>query len=155
MQIALYCMGSLKEKHWIAAVKEYEKRLLPGFEIREFKEERLPENPSEREIAKALDKEAERVLSKLPQSAGLVLLTKEGKQYTSESLSRQLTHWQANGPVVFFIGSSYGIGAALRAGASAELSFSRLTFPHQLMRVIFLEQLYRAQSIAAGSKYHK
>ncbi len=156
MQTGLYAIGKLKEKHWRDACDEYAKRLPKSFEFREFKEEKLPQNPSEAEIRIALEKEAAVVLEKLPQPCTLVLLTKEGKTYDSEAFAVQLARWKSAGqPVVFFIGSSYGIGEALRKEAQQTLSFSQFTFPHQLMRVIFFEQLYRAESILAGTKYHK
>lgn len=156
MQMGLYCMGNLKEKFFKDACAEYQKRLSAGFELREFKEERLSQNPSAEEIRQALEQESEAVLKKLPKDAVLVLLTKEGKEYESEDFAEKIVAWQQlGGPIVFFIGSSYGIGEALRKRADHTVSFSKFTFPHQLMRVICLEQLYRAQCITAGTQYHK
>lgn len=154
MQLALYCTGKMKGPLAEAAA-DYEKRIR-GFTLFEYKEERLPQNPSPADIQKGLDAEAVRMLAKIPAQAFVVLLDKDGVMLSSEGLETQLRRWQTKGsPVVFVIGSSYGLGEALRKRANAMLSFSKMTFPHQLMRVVFLEQLYRAQTIADGQTYHK
>lgn len=154
MQLALYCVGKMKGPQADAA-KDYAKRIR-GLSIVEFKEERLPANPSGADVQKGLALEAARILAKIPPRAYVVLLDKEGEMPSSEQLERQIGRWQHKGsPVVFVIGSSYGVDDTLRERADALLSFSRLTFPHQLMRVILLEQLYRAQTITDGQTYHK
>ena len=153
MKTALYCVGKMKGPLRDAAA-DYEKRFR-GLTVTEFKEERLAQNPNPAQSQKALDAEAERILAKIPAAAQVVLLDRKGDQPTSEQLARRVQNWQAQGPLVFVIGSSHGIGGALYARADALLSFSKLTFPHQLMRVVFLEQLYRAQSIQDGQPYHK
>lgn len=156
MQLGLFAFGKLKEKYWQEAFKNYEKRLGKAFVFKEFKEERLTQNPSDAEISQALDKEAQTLLAALPEQTTLILLSKEGKMMDSEKFSKQLTQWQRRGgPVIFVIGSSYGLSDILREKAHGILSFSPMTFPHQLMRVLFMEQLYRAKSIEAGEPYHK
>lgn len=154
MQQALYCVGKMKGP-LAEAAKEYAKRV-QGFTLVEFREERLPAQPSPAEIQKALEAEGERMLAKIPPRAYVVVLDKDGEQTTSEGLEKKVRQWQQRGgPVIFIIGSSYGLSDAMRQRAQFKLSFSKMTFPHQLMRVLFLEQLYRAQTIRDGQTYHK
>lgn len=156
MQIGLFAFGKLKEKYWTDAFKNYEKRLGKAFVFKEFKEERISQNSSPAEIEQALEKEAQVILANLPEQTTLILLSKEGRMLDSEEFSAHLEKWQhLGGPVIFVIGSSYGIADSLRQKSHSILSFSKMTFPHQLMRVLFMEQLYRAKSIQAGDPYHK
>ena len=157
--VTLICMGKLKEKFYTAAASEYEKRLQGycQFKLLELPEVRLPENPSPAEIAAGLDKEAEAILGKVPKGSWFCVLTPEGKLLSSEALARQMEQVKLSGKgsACFLIGSSFGIAPQVKARADLKLSMSPMTFPHHLARVMVLEQLYRAEAIQAGSKYHK
>jgi len=157
--ITLITVGKLKEKFYLSAAAEYEKRLKAycAFSIIELPESRLPEDPSPAQISAGLDKEAELILSKIPKGAWFCVLTPEGKLISSELLAQKLHDVKLSGKssVCFLIGSSFGISPLLKAKADFKLSMSPMTFPHHLARVMVLEQLYRAESIQAGSKYHK
>jgi 23S rRNA (pseudouridine1915-N3)-methyltransferase len=158
LRIRLIVTGSLKEAYWRNAVAEYEKRLgaYARVEIVELKESRLPENPSDTEIATALAREAEAVLAAIPPRAYTVALCVEGKQLSSEQLSQKLdTVMQNYGDLCLIIGSSHGLDPRVKAAANLRLSVSALTFPHQMMRVILLETVYRSLSILHGARYHK
>jgi 23S rRNA (pseudouridine1915-N3)-methyltransferase len=157
--LTLITLGKLKEPFYRSAVAEYEKRMKAygGIAILELPEIRLPENPSQAQIAGALKKEAETVRAKLPKNCWLCVLTPEGKLVSSEELAKKLSTVRTGGKseLVFLIGSSFGLDEELKAQADFRLSMSPMTFPHHLARVMVLEQLYRAESILAGSKYHK
>jgi 23S rRNA (pseudouridine1915-N3)-methyltransferase len=157
--LTLITLGKLKEPFYRSAVAEYEKRMKAygGIAILELPEIRLPENPSQAQIAAALKKEAETVRAKLPKNCWLCVLTPEGKLVSSEELAKKLSTVRTGGKseLVFLIGSSFGLDEELKAQADFRLSMSPMTFPHHLARVMVLEQLYRAESILAGSKYHK
>jgi 23S rRNA (pseudouridine1915-N3)-methyltransferase len=158
LRIRLIVTGSLKEAYWRNAVAEYEKRLgaYARVEIVELKESRLPESPSDTEIATALAREAEAVLAAIPPRAYTVALCVEGKQLSSEQLSQKLdTVMQNYGDLCLIIGSSHGLDPRVKAAADLRLSVSALTFPHQMMRVILLETVYRSLSILHGARYHK
>ena len=158
-QITLMAVGKLKEKFYLSAVSEYEKRLKGycQFQIIELPEYRLPENPSPAEINLGLEKEAEAILSKIPKGAWFCVLTPEGKMVDSEALADKLKEVKLSGKssAVFLIGSSFGISPRVKSSADFRLSMSPMTFPHHLARVMVLEQLYRAEALQAGSKYHK
>jgi 23S rRNA (pseudouridine1915-N3)-methyltransferase len=157
--LTLITLGKLKEPFYRSAVAEYEKRMKAygGITILELPEVRLPENPSQAQIAAALKKEAETVRAKLPKNCWLCVLTPEGKLISSEELAKKLSSVRTGGKseLVFLIGSSFGLDPELKAQGDFRLSMSPMTFPHHLARVMVLEQLYRAESILAGSKYHK
>lgn len=157
--ITLITVGKLKEKFYLDACAEYKKRLSAycDFQILELPESRLPEGPSPAEIASGLDKEAELIFSKIPKGAWLCVLTPEGKLLSSEALAEKLKEVKLSGKssACFLIGSSFGIAQKVKDKASFRLSMSPMTFPHHLARVMVLEQLYRAEGIQAGSKYHK
>ena len=157
--ITVVAVGKLKEKFYLGAVEEYRKRLGGYCEFRliELPEYRLPENPSEAQIAEGLQKEAQLIREKLPKGAWFCVLTPEGKQLSSEELAEKLGALKSAGrsAACFLIGSSFGIAPEIKAQAEFRLSFSKMTFPHHLARVMLLEQLYRAESIQAGTKYHK
>ena len=157
--ITLICMGKCKEKFYIQASEEYVKRLggYCQFKLVELPEYRLPDNPSETEILQGLDKEAETICKAIPKGAWLCTLTPEGKLQSSEELADTLKAVKNSGKssACFLIGSSFGMAAKIKAMADLKLSMSKMTFPHQLARVMVLEQLYRAEAIQAGSKYHK
>ena len=158
-EITLLAMGKLKEKFYISAAEEYKKRLgaYCKFQLLELPEVRLPENPSPAEIAAGLDKEAETIFAKIPKGAYLCIFTPEGKTLSSEAFAEKLASVKLSGKssVCFLIGSSFGISPRVKAAADFQLSMGPMTFPHHLARVMVLEQLYRAEAIQAGSKYHK
>ena len=151
-------VGNLKESYLREAAAEYKKRLsgMCRVEEVELKEVRLPEDPSETEIKKALAEEAKAILAAIPPRAYTVALCVEGKQMSSPELSRKLEAVTAEtGELCFIIGSSHGLAPEVKTAAGLRLSVSELTFPHQLMRVILYEAIYRCYQIAKGSKYHK
>ena len=157
--ITLITMGKLKEKFYLSAAQEYAKRLSGycAFHLVELPEYRLPENPSPTEIAAGLDKEAEQILQKIPKGAWFCIFTPEGKTLSSENFAGKLKEIKLSGKssVCFLIGSSFGIAPQIKQKADFKLSMSPMTFPHHLARIMVLEQLYRAEAIQAGSKYHK
>ena len=158
-EITLIAMGKLKEKFYLSAAAEYEKRMKGycQFRIIELPEVRLSEDPSPAEIAAALEKEADTILQKIPKGAWFCTLTPEGKMLSSEALAGKLKEVKLSGKssACFLIGSSFGMAPRLKELADFKLSMSPMTFPHHLARVMVLEQLYRAEAIQAGSKYHK
>lgn len=157
--VTLICMGKLKEKFYIQAAQEYEKRLgaYCRFRLLELPEYKLPEDPSPAQIMAGLDKEAEQIISKIPKGSWLCVWTPEGKMLSSEDLAEQLKDVKLSGKssACFLIGSSFGISQKIKDMADCKLSMSKMTFPHHLARIMVLEQLYRAEAIQAGSKYHK
>ena len=157
--ITLICMGKLKEKFYLSAAAEYEKRLKGycAFKLVELPEHRLPEDPSPAEIQAGLEKEAELILSKIPKGAWFCVLTPEGKIISSEDLADKLKDVKNSGKssACFLIGSSFGMADRIKQKADFKLSMSKMTFPHHLARIMVLEQIYRAEAIQAGSKYHK
>lgn len=158
-EITLVTVGKLKEKFYAAAAQEYQKRLngYCNFKILELPEARLSDNPSPAEISAGLRKEAELILSKIPKGAWFCVWTPEGKLLTSEKLANKMAEIKLSGKssAYFLIGSSFGIAQAVKDKADFLLSISPMTFPHHLARIMVLEQLYRAEAIQAGSKYHK
>lgn len=158
-EITLIAMGKLKEKFYLSAAAEYEKRMKGycQFKLLELPEVRLPDNPSPAEINAGLEKEADLILTKIPKGAWFCTLTPEGKMLSSEVLAEKLADVKNSGKssACFLIGSSFGIAPRIKAKADFKLSMSPMTFPHHLARVMVLEQLYRAEAIQAGSKYHK
>lgn len=157
--LTLIVMGKLKEKFYLSAASEYEKRMKGycNFKILELPEYRLPENPSQAEIAAGLEKEAEQILAKIPKNAWFCVLTPEGKIISSEDLAEKIRDVKNSGKssACFLIGSSFGIAPRVKQKADYQLSMGKMTFPHHLARIMVLEQLYRAEAIQAGSKYHK
>jgi 23S rRNA (pseudouridine1915-N3)-methyltransferase len=157
--ITLITMGKLKEKFYISAAEEYAKRLKAycRFQLLELPEYRLPEDPSPAEIAAGLDKEADLILSKIPKGAWLCIFTPEGKILSSEAFAEKMQQVKLSGKssVCFLIGSSFGISPKIKQIADFKLSMGPMTFPHHLARIMVLEQIYRAEAIQAGSKYHK
>ena len=159
-KVNIVCFGNLKEKYWREAVAEYSKRLgaFCTFSVAELPESRLPSEPSEKEIAAALAKEAlslEKYLG--AKGAYNIALCIEGKTISSEALSERLSDTAAKGfgTVNLYIGSSYGLAESVKERCQMRLSMSPMTFPHQLARVMLCEQLYRAFSISSHGKYHK
>ena len=157
--ITLITVGKLKEKFYLSAAAEYEKRLKGycHFQLLELPEVRLSDNPSPAEITAALEKEADAIVEKIPKGAWFCTLTPEGKMLSSEDLAEKLKSVKLSGKnsVCFLIGSSFGMAPRLKQMADFRLSMSTMTFPHHLARVMVLEQIYRAEAIQAGSKYHK
>ena len=156
--VKLITVGTLKEGYLRDAVAEYEKRL-GGFcklTCVSLKEEKLPDSPSEGDIQSALRKEGERILSEIPRRAFKVAMCVEGKQMSSEELAKLFGDVSAtHGEVCIVIGSSHGLDDRVKAFCDLRLSVSKLTFPHQLMRVILLEAVYRGFNILKGTHYHK
>ncbi len=159
MKIKLITLGRLKEKYLKEACDEYIKRLSSYAKVEavELEPVRISDNPSDKEIEKALETEAELIKKKIPEGAFVTAMCIEGKQLSSEELAASLDIQAGRGvgSLVFIIGSSYGIAPEIKALADLKLSFSKMTFPHQLFRVMLLEQVYRAFKINEGSKYHK
>ena len=158
-EITLIAVGKLKEKFYLSAAAEYEKRLRAycRFTIIELPETRLPEDPSPAEISAGLEKEATLILSKIPKNAWFCVLTPEGKNLSSEDLAERIAQVKisSKSAACFLIGSSFGIAPQVKSAADFQLSMGKMTFPHHLARIMVLEQIYRAEAIQAGSKYHK
>ena len=159
MNIDIICVGNIKEKYFIDAVKEYSKRLsnYTGINIIEVEEYKLSNNPSKSQINEGLEKEREIIESKIKNRSYIIALAIEGKQISSEELSIKIEDITIEGysNITFLIGSSYGMSEELKNRSNLKLSFSKMTFPHQLMRIILLEQIYRAFRIIKNEPYHK
>ena len=159
MNITVICLGKLKEKYLSDAVTEYSKRISAygKLDIIELNPVKLSENPSKSEIKTALEKEAIEIIKKTPQNAFIIPLCVEGELLSSEGLANKFNKILLSGKsnIVFIIGSSYGLADIIKEQAHLRLSFSKMTFPHQLMRVMLLEQIYRAFQINNNGKYHK
>ena len=157
--ITVLTVGKLKEKFYLSACEEYLKRLkaYSGCTLIELPEFRLPEDPSPAEIRAGLAKEAEEIKKRIPKGAWFCVCTPEGKGLSSEELAETFRQVKNSGKssLCFLIGSSFGIDPSVKAMADLRLSMSKMVFPHHLFRVMLLEQIYRAESIQAGSKYHK
>ena len=159
LNVTFLCVGKMKEAHYVAAFEEYRKRLgaYCRFALTEIAEQRLPESPSEREIAAALEREAADLGRAIPQGAYVVALCVEGRQMSSPALARHIGDLQTAGHsrLCFIVGGSCGLAERIKQRADLRLSMSEMTFPHHLFRVMLAEQLYRALNIAEGGKYHK
>ena len=158
IQVTVITVGNLKESYWRDAVAEYEKRLCAFCKptLIQLKEAKMPENPSEGEIRSALADEGQRILAAIPPRSYRIALCVEGKQFSSEELASKLEGvLTENGNLCLVIGSSHGLSDEVKSACQLRLSVSKLTFPHQMMRVLLLEVLYRAFSIIKGTKYHK
>ncbi len=159
LKVTIICVGKLKESYWREACAEYAKRMkrYADFSIIEVDEEKLPDNPSQAQINNTVRKEGERILSKLPKGAKVAAMCIEGKLYSSEQLADTFadTATEGTGHIAFMIGGSWGLSDAVKQTASVRLSMSKMTFPHQLARVMLCEQIYRAFQINSGGKYHK
>lgn len=158
MKIDIICVGNLKEKYLKDAVEEYKKRITAyaTVSIVEIKEERLPSNPSQAEIDKALEIEGEKIFKAINGTSSMISLCIEGKEVNSETLAKSVARWMREGGsrISFIIGSSYGLSKEVKE-KSHRLSFSKLTFPHQIMRLILMEQIYRSFKILKNEPYHK
>ncbi len=159
LKITVACVGKLKESYWREAVAEYQKRLQSycSLDIVEVEEAPVPQKASQAQIDAALETEGKRLLSKAPAGAALCSLCIEGKEMGSERFARWLSDIQVRGTshVVLLIGGSWGLSPEVKRASGLRLSMSPMTFPHQLARVMLLEQTYRAFQILSGGKYHK
>ncbi|MGM9662286.1 MAG: 23S rRNA (pseudouridine(1915)-N(3))-methyltransferase RlmH [Oscillospiraceae bacterium] len=158
-KVSILCVGRLKEKFYIEAAAEYEKRLQRHCKltVTELGEQRLPENPSPAEVRRCLALEAESIRQKLPKGGAVIALCVEGGPLTSPQFAEKLRQFALEGrsQLTFLIGGSFGLDETLKREADLRLSFSPMTFPHHLARVMLLEQLYRGYQILEGSAYHK
>ncbi len=158
LNVRILCVGKLKEAYWRDACAEYAKRLKAfcSFSIVELPESRLPDDPSQALIDKALEEEGEKLLAAAKGSA-MIPLCIEGKEMTSPKLATTLEELASRGvsSVSFVIGSSFGLAEKVKQAGSLRLSMSPMTFPHQLARVMLCEQIYRAFQIQNHGKYHK
>nr|WP_216366373.1 23S rRNA (pseudouridine(1915)-N(3))-methyltransferase RlmH [Geobacillus sp. BMUD] len=159
VHIFIVAVGKLKEKYLIAGIHEYTKRLsaYAKIDIIEVADEKTPERASELEEEQIKEREGERLLAKIPHDAHVIALAIEGKMKSSKQFAARLDELATYGKskVVFVIGGSLGLSKQVMARADETLSFSKMTFPHQLMRLILLEQIYRAFRINRGEPYHK
>lgn len=159
MNIDIIVIGDIKEKYLKDAIKEYEKRLRPyaNISIVELSEEKLANNPSDKDIDQAMEKEGQAILAKINPRSYVIPLCIEGKQMDSEKFSEKIGDITLEGysHITFVIGGSNGLSKEVKSRADHKLSFSKMTFPHQLMRVILLEQIYRAVRIMKNEPYHK
>ena len=158
IKVKIISLGRLKEKYLVSACDEYKKRLSGycNFEICELEPEKLPDKPSDMQIQKALEKESELITAKIPSGSTVFAMCIEGKELSSEALAKRIDcEINLGKNLVFIIGSSYGLHEKIKSCADFRLSVSPMTFPHQLFRVMLLEQIYRAFKINEGSAYHK
>ena len=159
LTVNIICVGNLKEQYWRDACAEYSKRLsgFCRFSVIEISESRLPKSCSEADITRVIQTEGERILEKIPSGSFVAAMCIEGKELSSPELAEKLAKIAVGGKsrVDFLIGGSYGLSDAVKRRADLRLSMSPMTFPHQLARVMLCEQIYRAFSINADTKYHK
>lgn len=159
MQINIIYVGNIKDKYFSDAVKEYEKRLSAYCKVvnTEIKETKIPENASAAQINRAIEEEGEKILSVLPQKSYKIALAVEGTMLSSEELAKKIDLSLTGGysSISFIIGGAFGMSEKVKKACDMMLSVSRMTFTHRMMRVIILEQIYRAYNILSGGKYHK
>ncbi|WP_425448737.1 23S rRNA (pseudouridine(1915)-N(3))-methyltransferase RlmH [Dethiothermospora halolimnae] len=159
MNINVVSVGKIKEKYLVKGINEYSKRLSRYCKLKliEVKDEKAPENLSEAEMEMIKDKEGERILSKIKEDSYVIALAIEGKMISSEDLSKTIDNLalQGKSDITFVIGGSLGLSQEMLKRSNYKLSFSKMTFPHQLMKMILLEQVYRAFRISRGEPYHK
>ena len=159
MNIRIIAVGKIKEKYIQDGIKEFSKRLSRYcmLDIIEIDDQKAPENLSEKEMKIVKTKEGEKILTKIPQNSFIISLEIEGKQISSEDLSKKIEDLMIAGinDITFIIGGSLGLSQEAKNRANYRLSFSKMTFPHQLMRLILLEQIYRGFRIMKGEPYHK
>lgn len=159
MNIYVVAVGSIKEKFFVDAIGEYKKRLSRycKYEIIEVKDEKTPQNASELEEEKIKEIEGERILGKIKEKAYVIALAIEGGQISSEGLAKKMSELEtrSRGNLYFVIGGFLGLSSKVLSRADEKLSFSLMTFPHQLMRVILSEQIYRSYRIRNHEPYHK
>jgi len=159
INVKIVCVGKMKQRFYLDAFGEYVKRLgaYCRFECVELNEYRLGDDPSEKEIISALDKEAVNVLQSIPQDAFTVAMCVEGKLLSSEDVAKIIFDRENSGKpkLCFVIGGSYGLSPLVKQRADLRMSMSKMSFPHHLARVMLAEQIYRGFKINEGSKYHK
>ena len=158
LSVNIICVGKLKESYLREATEEYAKRLkaLCKLSVIELPEERVGDDPSDAEISRTVNAESERIMAKLGKGDYVLALCVEGKNISSEELSAKLEDISMRSSTVdLIIGGSWGLSDAVKQRADFRLSMGKMTFPHQLFRVMLLEQLYRAFQISRGTKYHK
>ena len=157
-KIHILAPGTLKETYWRDAIGEYTRRLTPfcQIDVREMKESRLQDHPSAAQIQDALEEEGRAILEAVPPRSALVALCIEGKLLNSEELSAAMEQFfMTTDEITFVIGSSYGLSDQVKQKANLRLSLGRMTFPHQMVRVMLHEIIYRCFTIQKGLKYHK
>ena len=158
MKITLACVGKIKEKYLTAGIEEFTKRLTPfcKLETIAINEERMPEDPSPAEKEQVLAKETERLLAVIPQNSYVIVLDVKGSLISSEELAAKFDKLAlgGNSHITIVIGGAFGYTDALRKRADETISFSRMTFTHQMIRLLLIEQIYRAFKISRGEKYH-
>ncbi len=159
VNISIIAVGKLKEKYLKQAVAEYEKRMknLANISIIELPDEKIPEQASEKEMLQTKQKEGERILKKIQDNMYVIALDPQGEMISSEKTAEKMDYLALHGKskLAFIIGGSLGLDQSVLQRADFSWSFSKLTFPHQLIRVMLMEQLYRAFQINRGSPYHK
>ena len=157
--INLIYVGNIRENYLLAAVAEYEKRLSAYCRLvcTEIKEEKLPDDPSQAQTEAAMKKEGERILAVLPRKSMKIALCVEGKQLSSEEFSSLIKNAENSGfsQISFIIGGAFGLSEEVKKVCDFRLSLSKMTFTHRIARILLLEQIYRAENIAASGKYHK
>ena len=159
LNVNIICVGKIKESFFRDAIEEYSKRLNSycSLNIIELKDEKIPNNPSEKDNQIIKEKEGSNILSHIKKDTYIICLDLKGKQYTSEEFSQKINNISNNisSSITFIIGGSLGISQNVLKKANESISFSKMTFPHQLFRVILLEQIYRAFKIMNNETYHK
>lgn len=158
MNINIIAVGKIKEKYFTAAIDEYSKRLsrFVKLNITEVADEKIPDRVSDKEIEQIKEKEGGKILAKIPNSSYVVTLCIEGEELSSEALAEKVASVSmTNSSVTFIIGGSLGLSEKVKSVSQLRLSFGRMTLPHQLMRVVLLEQIYRAFKINNNESYHK
>ena len=159
LNITIIAIGKLKEQYLRDASAEYQKRLSASCKLNiiELNPEKLSDNPSAKEIENALNNEAKKIIEKIPKGAKVYSMCIEGKQRTSEELSAEIDSLAVEGVsnIVFIIGGSFGLSDEVKKLSAFRLSMSKMTFPHQIARIMLLEQLYRSAQISLGTRYHK
>lgn len=159
LKIRIIAMGKLTVDYFRAACEDYLRRMSRAYSVTviEPKPEPLPKEPTDGDITRALEREAVRIREAIPPRAAVVAMCVEGRELSSEELAAKMDSFAVSGvtEVCFLIGSSHGLDENLKRSANLRLSVSKMTFPHELFRVMLLEQLYRASEINAGSRYHK
>ncbi|MBQ3854511.1 MAG: 23S rRNA (pseudouridine(1915)-N(3))-methyltransferase RlmH [Anaerovibrio sp.] len=158
MKISIVAAGKLKEKYLTEGIKEFLKRLTPfaNVNIIEINEEKMKDNPSEAEKQQVLAQEGQRLLKQVPEGSYLIVLDVYGKNLSSEELAAKIDSLALNGKshITFLIGGAFGLSQEVRQAADLLLSFSNMTFTHQMVRLLLVEQIYRAFKINRGEKYH-
>lgn len=158
MRITIVCAGKIKEKYLSAGIGEFQKRLKPftQLEIREIHEEKMKDSPSLAEKEQILKREGERLLSRVPENSRLYVMDVHGEELSSEELAEEINELglQGQSSITFLIGGPFGLSREVRQAAYKCISFSRLTFTHQMVRLLLVEQIYRAFKINRGEKYH-